>query len=263
MSQVLPAKTECIVVVKPSRAQWDETKKLLETYNQNQDKDNKCHQFKAILEQRLIALHPKFKEAASDDYVREVVKEDNNGEYAADDDNALEGAEAEINIGDHSSIMTDAHVLQVAAAILAEKTNDNHKVLVFCEFRKVLNVFGKVLREREMEHHCIHGDVKIEEREKQMNDFNKNETSTKKIMLVSTRAGGTGLTLIGADTVLILGPNWNPTADDQAVGRAYRIGQNCPVTAFRFAVASLIDEEVSLLHSQLFRCCQDNAHMTN
>jgi SNF2 family DNA or RNA helicase len=94
----------------------------------------------------------------------------------------------------------------------------------------------------------IDGKTSQKTRDEHRNEFNQ-EGSTHKVMILAVASGGLGLTLTGADTVILLGPNWNPKVDEQAVGRAYRIGQTKPVNVYRINMAGLVDEKVSRLSS--------------
>jgi SNF2 family DNA or RNA helicase len=68
------------------------------------------------------------------------------------------------------------------------------------------------------------------------------------LFLISLKAGGFGLNLTAADYVLIVDPWWNPAAEDQAMGRAHRIGQQRPVTVYRLVTAGSIEERIVELH---------------
>lgn len=86
------------------------------------------------------------------------------------------------------------------------------------------------------------GDTKAEKRIQDMNTFNHNEEI--KVYLISLKAGGTGLNLIGADTIIHLDPWWNVSSENQASDRAYRIGQMKNVEVIKLIVKNSIEERV-------------------
>src|SRR5699024_12356581 len=85
------------------------------------------------------------------------------------------------------------------------------------------------------------GQTKAEDRVKMSERFNAGE---KDIFLISLKAGGTGLNLTGADTVLLFDLLWNPAVEDQAVGRAHRFGQKNVVQVIRFITEGTIEEKI-------------------
>ena len=86
------------------------------------------------------------------------------------------------------------------------------------------------------------GQTKVEERIGLVDDFNKNEEV--KVFLISLKAGGTGLNLIGADMVIHYDPWWNMSAENQATDRAYRIGQKNNVQVYKLITKNSIEEKI-------------------
>ena len=95
----------------------------------------------------------------------------------------------------------------------------------------------------------ITGDTSGKDRLDLANKFNK-EDSEIEVMLVSLKAGGVGLNLVGADMVIHLDPWWNPASESQASDRAHRIGQTRPVSIFRLIAKDSIEEKVQLLQEK-------------
>ena len=120
-----------------------------------------------------------------------------------------------------------------------------HKFLIFSSFATVLHHLQKVLEENGIASHLIDGQVSAEDRITMANDFNESETVN--VMLVSLKAGGTGLNLHGADIVIHLDPWWNFAAEEQATDRAHRIGQKRPVTVYKLIMHDTIEERVMRL----------------
>ncbi len=127
--------------------------------------------------------------------------------------------------------------------LLAKLKKDNHRVLIFSQMVKVLDILGDYLRLRGYQFQRLDGTVSAGPRRLAINHFNA-EDSSDFCFLLSTRAGGLGINLMTADTVIIFDSDWNPQADLQAMARAHRIGQKKPVTVYRLVAKETIEEEV-------------------
>lgn len=265
----LPPKQEYQIWVRPSWAQWEATRMLLQSDKAELAKatGNKISIFAMIQRQRMICFHPLFAEQVNDIDVQNFLsKQENTGEEVdvdelmasypdpTDDDDVIDkeatAEDEHEQMSDYlsgkktSDILRDSPLLRVCKDFLVPLTEQGHKILVFSLFRKPLDFLARILEDSKLGFYRIDGQVRQSLRDKHMDDFNQKK-SRHKIMLITTKAGGLGLTLTGADTVIILGPSWNPMVDAQAIGRAYRIGQKRSVRVFRINMASLIDELVS------------------
>ncbi|KAI0484925.1 P-loop containing nucleoside triphosphate hydrolase protein [Xylariaceae sp. FL0804] len=127
--------------------------------------------------------------------------------------------------------------------LLAKLKKDNHRVLIFSQMVKVLDILGDYLRLRGYQFQRLDGTIGAGPRRLAINHFNAEE-SQDFCFLLSTRAGGLGINLMTADTVVIFDSDWNPQADLQAMARAHRIGQRKPVTVYRLVSKETIEEEV-------------------
>ena len=121
----------------------------------------------------------------------------------------------------------------------------NHKVLIFSQFTKMLDILEDYFFVRGWEKNVcrIDGSVHFTERQSQIDGFN-DENSGKNIFLLSTRAGGVGINLASADTVIIFDSDWNPHMDNQAQDRAHRIGQKKDVFVYRFVVEGSVELKI-------------------
>ena len=126
--------------------------------------------------------------------------------------------------------------------IIEEKIKDGHKILLFSQFVMALEMVEKLLINKDIGYRMITGKVEAEERMKIVSDFNS--SSRIKVCLISLKAGGTGLNLIGADTVIHLDPWWNVAAQDQATDRAHRIGQKKNVEVIKLIAEHSIEQRV-------------------
>ena len=126
--------------------------------------------------------------------------------------------------------------------IIEDKIADGHRMLIFSQFVKALELVEIKLREKDIDYLKITGQTPGEERVEITNKFNSNKRY--KIVLISLKAGGTGLNLIGADTVIHLDPWWNVAAQDQASDRAHRIGQEKNVEVIKLICEDSIEQRV-------------------
>ena len=120
-----------------------------------------------------------------------------------------------------------------------------HKALVFSQFTDFLKLLAERLDGCGISYQYLDGSTPAAERGKRVVAFQRGEGD---LFLISLKAGGFGLNLTAADYVLIVDPWWNPAAEDQAMGRAHRIGQLRPVTVYRLVTAGSIEERIVELH---------------
>ncbi|EEA08531.1 SNF2 family helicase, putative [Cryptosporidium muris RN66] len=118
-----------------------------------------------------------------------------------------------------------------------------HKVLIFCQMTQLMDILGDFLDYRDISYYRLDGTMNIQERKEKMDIFNDPDSNTFVFML-STRAGGLGLNLQAADTVIIFDSDWNPHQDLQAQSRAHRMGQKNEVRVFRLVSISGVEELV-------------------
>lgn len=123
-----------------------------------------------------------------------------------------------------------------------------HKVIVFSTFAKALFHLRDVLSKENIDSFLIYGRTGAKDRIRFADDFNEKEEV--KVMLVSLKAGGTGLNLIGGDIVILLDPWWNLAAENQASDRAHRIGQKRNVTILKLINKDSIEERVLQLQEK-------------
>lgn len=124
--------------------------------------------------------------------------------------------------------------------LLDEILDGGHRVLVFSQFTSMLAILKRELDERKIAYCYLDGAT--QERLKVVREFNTNRKIP--IFLISLKAGGTGLNLTGADTVIHYDPWWNPAVEDQATDRAYRIGQKRTVYSMKLITKGTVEEKV-------------------
>jgi superfamily II DNA or RNA helicase len=130
--------------------------------------------------------------------------------------------------------------------LLTDLRTEGHKVLVFSQFRSFLDLLAPRLRQHGFRALVLDGTTPAEARQERIASFQRGEAD---LFLISLKAGGFGLNLTAADTVIHLDPWWNPAVEDQATARAHRIGQDRPVTAVRLVARDTVEEAVLGLHA--------------
>ncbi len=137
--------------------------------------------------------------------------------------------------------------LDLLTELLEENLSLGHRVLLFSQFTSVLDIIEKELINRGIGCFYLSGKTSAEERASMVSKFNGGEGD---VFLLSLKAGGTGLTLTGADMVIHFDPWWNPAVEDQATDRAYRIGQQKAVHVFKLITRNTIEEKILLLQKK-------------
>ncbi len=129
--------------------------------------------------------------------------------------------------------------------LVAELVEGGHKALVFSQFVDVLSLLREQLDELDITYQYLDGSTPAKERAARVAAFQSGEGD---LFLISLKAGGTGLNLTAADYVIHFDPWWNPAVEDQASDRAYRIGQQRPVTIYRLVTQGTVEEKIVELH---------------
>lgn len=121
--------------------------------------------------------------------------------------------------------------------------SENHKILIFSQYIKHLDLFRQYLDEKKITYAYLDGSTR--DRQEQVETFQHNDNI--KIFLISLKAGGLGLNLTAADYVFILDPWWNPAIEAQAIDRAHRIGQDRTVFTYKFITKNTVEEKILAL----------------
>jgi superfamily II DNA or RNA helicase len=130
--------------------------------------------------------------------------------------------------------------------LLAEAVDDGHRLLVFSQFTSLLALLRAELDEQELAYCYLDGATPQKQRQAEVDRYNASPDIP--VFLISLKAGGTGLNLTGADTVVHFDPWWNPAVEAQATDRAHRIGQTRVVTSYKLICTGTVEEKV--LHLQ-------------
>ncbi len=137
--------------------------------------------------------------------------------------------------------------LDLLMGLVRDANAQGRRILVFSQFRSMLDIIADALNKANYKTFTINGYVPLKERINICEKFNSGEGD---VILVSLKAGGTGINLTGADMVIHFDPWWNPAVIDQATDRAYRIGQMHAVNVIKLATQGTIEEKMLRLESK-------------
>ncbi|CAM8886705.1 unnamed protein product [Rhodiola kirilowii] len=133
--------------------------------------------------------------------------------------------------------------LVILDKLLVRLQETNHRVLIFSQMVRMLDILAEYMSLRGFQYQRLDGSTKAELRHQAMEHFNA-PGSDDFCFLLSTRAGGLGINLATADTVIIFDSDWNPQNDLQAMSRAHRIGQRDVVNIYRFVTSKSVEEDI-------------------
>lgn len=140
--------------------------------------------------------------------------------------------------------------MQVVKALLEIWKKGGHKALLFAQHRIMLDILEKFVKTLDGFNYCrMDGTTAIKDRQDMVDEFNRDPDLH--VFLLTTKVGGLGVNLTGADRVIIYDPDWNPSTDIQARERAWRLGQKREVEIYRLMTAGTIEEKI--YHRQIFK----------
>lgn len=144
--------------------------------------------------------------------------------------------------------------------VIKDAVASGHKILVFSSYTAMFPMIEEQLQKEKIQFCKLTGQTKVGERIKLVDEFNESENL--KVFLISLKAGGTGLNLIGADMVIHFDPWWNLSAENQATDRTYRIGQKKNVQVYKLITKNSIEEKIYELQERKAKLI-DNMLSTN
>ena len=141
------------------------------------------------------------------------------------------------------ALITSSGKMMLLDQLLTKLKKDGHRVLIFSQMVKMLDILGDYMEYRGYTYQRLDGTIPSTSRRLAIEHYNAPDSSDFAFIL-STRAGGLGINLMTADTVVLFDSDWNPQADLQAMARAHRIGQTRPVSVYRLVSKDTVEEEV-------------------
>ncbi|XP_074582487.1 protein CHROMATIN REMODELING 5 [Curcuma longa] len=221
----LPPKIERILRVEMSPLQKQYYKWILERNFHNLNKGvrgNQVSLLNIVVELKKCCNHPFLFESADHGY---------GGDMGTSDINKVE------------RIAMSSGKLVILDKLLTRLKETNHRVLIFSQMVKMLDILAEYLSLRGFQFQRLDGSTRADLRHQAMDHFNA-PGSEDFCFLLSTRAGGLGINLATADTVIIFDSDWNPQNDLQAMSRAHRIGQQEVVNIYRFVTSRSVEEDI-------------------
>ena len=140
--------------------------------------------------------------------------------------------------------------LELLADMLPALVDEGRRVLVFSQFTEMLGLAAEMLDTLALPYLTLTGQTPPRQRGAVVRQFQAQDATSAPILLVSLKAGGLGLNLTAADTVIHLDPWWNPAVEEQATARAHRIGQDQPVFVYKLVVEGSIEERMLELQTR-------------
>ncbi|KAL3589181.1 hypothetical protein FPOAC2_11342 [Fusarium poae] len=246
----LPPKQEFIIFVPPTEPQ----KKLYRSYIKGvttEGGDTQADTFAAINHLGLICSHPKCFQAK----IKKI--QDGISSRGDEDDKAIDKSFPKTIIPEITRTLQSFRDLsspafswktELLTIILDEARKVNDKVLVFSQSLHTLDYLENMCKMQRRTVSRLDGGTQVAARQQLVKDFNQ---GSKEVFLISTAAGGVGLNIQGANRVVIFDVRYNPAHEQQAVGRAYRIGQQKKVFVYRFMVSGTFEENLN--NRQVFK----------
>ncbi|WP_442794278.1 DEAD/DEAH box helicase [Pelobium manganitolerans] len=190
-------------------------------------------------------------EQTKSDYRNELLKSIESGDYFKSPVQMLQGLTKLRQIANHPSMLDDGYEgdsgkFEDVIHKLESVIEAGHKVLVFSQFVKQLEIYRRYFDEQKIAYSYLDGST--QNRGEVVQEFK--EESHIQVFLISLKAGGVGLNLTEADYVFILDPWWNPAVEQQAVDRAHRIGQTKNVFIYKFITKDSVEEKILALQSR-------------
>ncbi|GBP42676.1 Putative DNA helicase Ino80 [Eumeta japonica] len=149
---------------------------------------------------------------------------------------------ATLQVPDKNQLVSDAGKLTVLDSLLRRLKERGHRVLIYSQMTKMIDLLEEYMWHRKHKYMRLDGSSKISARRDMVADFQARSDIF--AFLLSTRAGGLGINLTAADTVIFYDSDWNPTVDQQAMDRAHRLGQTKQVTVYRLICKGTIEERI-------------------
>lgn len=227
VAQDLPKKHEMVLFVKLTQYQQDMYERFLGSEDVSSILNGKRNLLMGVDMLRKICNHPDLVD-------REALQKKSNYDYGS---------------------ASKSGKLQVLKNLLQLWQLEEHRTLLFCQTKQMLDILEKfvgnlkTLDHRGMEYLRMDGSTPIVQRQQLVDTFNHNTNYD--VFLLTTKVGGLGVNLTGADRVIIFDPDWNPSTDIQARERAWRLGQKRDITIYRLMSAGTIEEKI--YHRQIFK----------
>lgn len=245
----LPEKSEQILFVKLTSEQREKYEAFLRSRFVRQVLNGKLNLLYAITALRKICNHPDIPVHNNDDdnnYVKNGVSGKRRMAPALPQSYERESAESQDDYGNWRR----SGKMVVLDSVLTAWKKAGSRVLLFSQTRSMLDILEMFVKDKGYSYQRMDGMTAVGSRMRLIDRFNNDEAVF--VFLLTTRVGGLGVNLTGADRVVLFDPDWNPSTDLQARERAWRVGQKRPVTVYRLITTGTIEEKI--YHRQVSHC---------
>jgi hypothetical protein len=147
-----------------------------------------------------------------------------------------------------SDLILDSGKLHKLDKLLEQLKAEGHRCLIYFQMTRMIDLMEEYISYKQYKYMRLDGSSKISDRRDMVTDWQTRPEIF--IFLLSTRAGGLGINLTAADTVIFYDSDWNPTVDQQAMDRAHRLGQTKQVTVYRLITKGTIEERILMRAKQ-------------
>ncbi|KAM0672275.1 hypothetical protein OCOL_000491 [Ordospora colligata] len=253
----IPSKEETIIEVALTMIQKRFYRAILERnieFLTKGGKESAPNLLNVMMELRKCCIHPYLIKGAEEQILsgymkkkKERSKNEGDTEVPAGEGMAAEGENQEVgvlgDIDEYYKVFIQSSGKLVLLDKLLGKLKEGHKVLIFSQMTRCLDLLAEYLTYRKYKYERIDGGARTENRQAAIDRFSDKESDVF-VFLLSTRAGGVGINLTAADTVIIFDSDWNPQADLQAQARCHRIGQTSEVKVYRLVTENTYEREM-------------------
>lgn len=244
----IPMKEETIIEVELTMIQKRYYRAILEKnieFLARDDKSNAPNLINAMMELRKCCIHPYLLNGAEDkivsDYGKRYPDRVRNSTDGVADTGVVVGSHWFLTLDEYYKILIQSSGKLVLLDKLLDKLHGEHKVLIFSQMTKCLDLLAEYLTFRSYRYERIDGGVRGDLRQAAIDRFSAGDAF---VFLLCTRAGGVGINLTAADTVVIFDSDWNPQNDLQAQARCHRIGQKNEVKIYRLVTKNSYEREM-------------------
>eukprot|EP00752_Nemacystus_decipiens_P004421 g4036.t1 len=250
----LPSKTEQVLFCRLTSYQRRLYGEFLESTEVKSVLSRTTRAFRAIGILRKLCNHPDLVCRFGDSVVTRLASHQiwggaSEDSEASDNDNLADGAKDSCQ----DQIQRSGKLL-VLQQILPLWHEQGHRVLLFSQTRQMLNIIERFVQNNGWAYGRLDGSTPVGTRQTLIDRFNADDSVF--VMLLTTKTGGVGVNLTGADRVILFDPDWNPSTDMQARERSWRVGQLRQVTVYRLVTAGTIEEKI--YHRQIFKTALTN-----
>ncbi|KAJ3760057.1 P-loop containing nucleoside triphosphate hydrolase protein [Lentinula raphanica] len=240
LGNYLPPKHEYVVFVRPTALQLSIFAKVLDP-----NKVDDFVDYNSTAES--LALINILTKISSSPILLKAVMDKNHSQHNVDDLRRANLAEALQLIPSHSQIedlSLSGKMIALSRLLAYIKQETDEKCVLVSHYTSTLNILESFCKKKNYSYFRLDGSTPAAKRQEYVTSFNKTNQRTSFIFLLSSKAGGTGINLVGASRLCLIDSDWNPSHDLQAMARCHRDGQKRPVFIYRFLTAGTIDEKI-------------------